>query len=103
MSWIAWLVLANASIMGIEYVYRVGAFLSFWHALPWLLIPILIAQYSLFDGFRSAPTLFVAGAVFTLIGLIFRATNTLILGEPLGVWQLVGIILMGLAVVAFKL
>jgi hypothetical protein len=103
MNWVAWLALANVFIMGIEYVYRVGTFVSFWHALPWLIVPILGAQLALYEGFRHAPTLFVAGAVFTLIGLIFRAGNTLIIGEPFGVWQMAGILLMGVAVIIFKL
>jgi hypothetical protein len=103
MNWIAWLILANVFIMGIEYVYRIGAFASFFHALPWIILPILISQLSLFEGFRGASSLFVAGSVFTLIGLTLRAINTLMLGEPLGWWQVLGIILMGIAVFVFRL
>lgn len=95
--------LANLAIMCLEYIYRVGWATSFLGSLHILITPILVGQLGLFYGFRLAPSLFLAGAVFTLMNLILRTGNSLVLGEQVGVWQIVGIVLMAVASLVFKI
>lgn len=63
MHWVAWLLIANICVCYTEYQYRCGDYATFWQALPFIALPIVLAQWSLFEGFRAAPSLFAAGAV----------------------------------------
>lgn len=93
MHYTLWLFLANISIAIVEYVYRAGDYSSFWEALPWLALPIIISQWALFEGFRVAPSLIYAGIVFSVINAVFRVVNSTILGEGVSVWQVSAVVL----------
>lgn len=83
MWWIFQILIANGAVFYIENIYRSGKFTSFWLALPTIFIPILITQFCLFYGFKGAPNLITAGALFSLIAVCLRVVNTLVLGEQL--------------------
>lgn len=87
MHWALWLLLANGAVAVTEHTYRAAHFASFWQALPWLALPIVCAQWSLFEGFRAAPNLIYAGILFSVINAVFRIVNSTILGEGVSVWQ----------------
>lgn len=99
MHWILWILLANISIAVIEYFYRIGRFETFWQALPFLIVPIIMGQIGLFYGFRAggASTLIHAGIVFTLMNLLFRLANTWLVGEVITSNTIIAIILTGVA------
>ena len=103
MTWIFWLVLANGAIFILEWMYRTSYFVGFWSSLHLLIIPILVGQLGLFYGFRLAPSLFLAGATFTIMNQLLRIGNSAILGEKVGWWQLLAVLLMVVAMLIFKL
>lgn len=92
--WIAWIVLSNIGIFILEYAYRQGSYTSFITALPTIIIPMIMGQVGLFYGFRSAPSLLIAGATFTLINVGLRVINTYMLGESINNWNWLGIVFM---------
>lgn len=102
MHYTLWLFLANISIAIVEYVYRAGEYSSFWRALPWLSVPIITAQWALFEGFRAAPSLFLAGAVFSACNVLFRVGNVFILGEHMNTWNWLGVVFIAASVVLLK-
>ena len=102
MHYTLWLFLANISIAIVEYVYRAGEYSSFWEALPWLALPIIISQWALFEGFRVAPSLFLAGAIFSGINLLFRLCNTLILHEHLNFLNWVGVACIAASIILLR-
>lgn len=89
--------------MFLEYIYRSGFFKGFWTSLYILIIPIMIGQWALFHSFRTAPSIFLAGAMFTVINALLRLTNGYILKEIPGTLGYAGIALMVVAVVLLKL
>ena len=89
--------------MCLEYVYRIGWATSFWGSLHILIIPIMLGQLGLFYGFRLAPSLFLAGAVFSLMNLVLRSINVIVLKETFGWYQVVALILMVIATLLFKM
>ena len=93
--WILHSFIANAVIMGIEYIYRTKAFPDFTSALPYMLIPILIAQYSLFYLFREAPSYLLGWAVFFLGNGVLRVAISIYLGEPMSEQIIGGLLLIG--------
>lgn len=103
MSWIVWLLLSNVCIAYIEYTYRAGQYTSFLAALPYIALPVLLSQLGLFKGFHAAPSLFVAGAVFSLINVLFRVVNVFILGEAMNYWNWLGVLCMATSVVLLKI
>ena len=102
MNWLLWIFGANVGIMWLEYVYRSGAYTSFLHALPYIAFPILVGQIGLFYGFRGAPNLLVAGAVFTVMNVILRIANTYFLGETINTYNWLGIVLLVTATFLLK-
>jgi hypothetical protein len=102
MHWLLWIIVSNLSIAVIEYSYRAAKFATFAQAVPWLLIPILIGQAGLFYGFRGAPNLLFAGAVFTLINISFRIANSYMLGEAPNVVNWMGVALLVIATICLK-
>lgn len=102
MNWLVWIVISNISIAVIEYAYRAAKFPSFVTALPWLIVPILIGQAGLFYGFRSAPNLLLAGAMFTVINVFFRIVNSYILGEYPSMLNWAGVALLIIATYMIK-
>lgn len=98
-----YLLIANFAIMVIEYFYRTGQFGSFWQALPIIIVPILVGQYGLYNGFHLAPSIFTAGIIFTVINQILRIANAVILGETVTAYQVVGVALMVVASLIVKI
>ncbi len=103
MHWLMWIVLSNIGIFWIEYVYRTGKYDSFFVALPYLVVPILTSQLGLFYGFRYAPTLFLAGAMFTLINVFLRIINTFRIGEGLNGYNWLGVLFLCVSVILLKM
>lgn len=102
MHWILWLLVSNIGIFWLEHLYRSGKYPSYWVALPEILIPVLVSQAGLFYGFRSAPSLFVCGAAFTLMNVLLRLINSYRLGENLNVYNYTGIFLLVVSVFLIK-
>lgn len=101
--WVFFLLIANLGIMWLEYVYRVGLYPSFFKALPYIIVPILMGQFGLFYGFKLAPSLFVAGAVFTLVNVLLRIVNTYHLGETMNTYTWLGVVALIISIVLFKM
>lgn len=91
--WIFHSLIANVAIMGTEYIYRTKHFDSFWNALPYMAIPVLIAQYSLFYLFRDSPTYLLGWAVFFLGNGVLRVAISIYLGEPMSEQIIAGLLL----------
>lgn len=102
MNYILWLLLANAGIMWLEYTYRMGTFGSFLNALPYIIIPIMIGQVGIYYGFRLAPNLLFAGAMFTLINICLRIVNSFLLGEVPNLYNWFGVFLLVVATFLLK-
>jgi hypothetical protein len=102
MSWLAWIALSNVGIFWLEYCYRIGKYDSFIHALPYIVIPMMMGQVGLFYGFRAAPNLLLAGATFTLINVVLRVVNSYMLNEPLNWYNWSGVALLIVATVLIK-
>jgi hypothetical protein len=81
--WILFLLQAVLFIIILEYIYRAGHFTSFWAALPFIAIPIILLQFSLYEGFGRAQSLWIGGAFLGAATLCARIFNTYMLGEPL--------------------
>lgn len=103
MTWWHWLLVSNTAIAVVEYMYRKGSYDSFIVSLPYIAIPVLLGQVGLFYGFRHAPSLVIAGVTFSIINALLRIGNTLVLGEKLGVYQLLALGLMILAAVVARM
>jgi len=97
MTWIAWLLVSNASIFWLEHVYRSARYDSFFHALPYIIVPIVVSQAGLFYSFRLGPSLVVVGIAFTIINVLLRMINVVRLGEHLGLYQVLALLLMVVA------
>lgn len=92
--WLFWIALANGAIMWLEHVYRNGSYTSFWQAIPYIIVPVIIGQWGLFNGFRNAPNLLLAGAAFTLMNVLLRIVNSYLLGEQPNAYQYAGVVLL---------
>lgn len=103
MNWLLGMVVGNAGVMWLEWCYRVGRYDNFVSAMPSIIIPVLIAQAGLFYGFRTAPSLLLAGAVFSLLNIGLRAVNVYLLGETLNWYTWTGIVLLISATVLFAI
>lgn len=101
--WILSLFMANISIMFLEWTYRLSASTSFVKALPVIIIPILISQAGIFYGFKLAPNLLLAGAMFTLINMLLRVFNVWRLGEPMNMYTGLGVGCLVVSLIFFKL
>lgn len=83
MHWTIYIILANISVAFTEYIYRKGSYENFFVALPVIFPLMLVSQYSLFEGFKNAPSLLLAGAVFSLLNIALRVVNCAYLQENL--------------------
>jgi len=101
-AWILWLGMSNLAIAFIEYTYRAGNYQTFISALPYIIIPILIGQLGLFNGFAKADNLMLAGALFSLINIVFRIGVTYYLGEELNLVNWLGVVLLIGSVILLK-
>ena len=102
MNWAAWLLVANIGIAWIEHTYRAGQYPTFYTALPYITLPILISQWALFEGFRAAPSLFVAGAFFSIINVGFRIGNSFVLGENLNLYNWLGVVMLAASAILLR-
>lgn len=102
MHWLLWIILANSGIMWLEYQYRVGQYNSFLSALPYIIIPIMVGQLGLYMGFRGAPSLLVAGSLFTLVNIALRVINSFLLGEIPNLYNWLGIALLVVSTLLLK-
>lgn len=103
MSWLLWIALSNIGIVVVENVYRSGKYDSFISALPYVCVPMVIAQAGLFYGFRGAPNLMFAGSVFTLMNVCLRICNSYYLGEHLNLYNWAGVVLLCISTILLKL
>jgi len=101
--WVLALFVSNLAIMWLEYTYRIGHFNSFISALPSIALPILIGQAGLFYGYKYAPSLLIAGAVFSLVNVSLRVVNVQILGETMNTYTLLGISFLLVSIILFKI
>lgn len=101
--WMLGIVVSNVAIMWLEWVYRSGTFTSFLTAIPSIIIPVLVAQAGLFYGFKLAPSLLLAGAAFSLLNIVLRSVNSTILGEPMTLYTILGIVLLLASVVVLNI
>ncbi len=86
MPWYVASVLANAAIMGVEYINRAmpGGWL---HALPYTALLIVVAQWSLYHAWSNAPHWLMAWVVFTLGNSALRVAMVYLLaGHEVGSW-----------------
>lgn len=101
--WWAWGLLANACVALNEYVARAGttSFLqSLWYMWPFY----VLLQLGIFYGWRGAPSMMLAWAVFTVTNSAFRLVNvTWAVGEPPSATTLAGVALMVMGAYAIKL
>jgi len=99
-SWVLWSLIANVSVLSIEYANRKDYFEGFINGLPYMIWPIMIAQVGLYYCFRDAPSYMMAWAVFTVGNAILRViSNSVLLNEQLN-WM-VGIGVVGMVGCAF--
>lgn len=103
MPWPLWLILANISVAYVEYQYRCGDYDSFYAALPYIIAPMILGQWAIFNGFRLAPSLLIAGGVFSLINVVLRVINSNTLGEGINCYNWVGIGLLVLSVLLLRM
>jgi drug/metabolite transporter (DMT)-like permease len=102
MHWTLYLLIANVGVAFTEYSYRGGKYATFLDALPVIALPTLVTQWALYNGFKGATSLFVAGAVFSLINVAFRVVNTYWLGESINWVNWVGIVFLVSATILLK-
>lgn len=98
--WILALIAANIGIFFLERTYRTID-TSGWtmETLLYVVIAVTVSQVSLYKGFSWAPSLIFAGAMFTLTNAVLRVGNTLLLGEDINRWVLIGLAVMVFGVI----
>lgn len=96
------MIVANGAVAITERIYRTGAFDTFWQGLPYLAVPILVAQMGLFAGFKGAPSLMYAGVVFSIMNVALRVINSYSIGESLNVYAWVGVVCLVASAILFR-
>jgi len=102
MHWLLALTGANVCIAFIEHTYRAGQYESFYAALPYIFVPIMLSQWCLFVGFKNAPSLMAAGAFFSLVNIALRIGNTYVLAEHLNRYNWLGVAFLAASVLLLK-
>jgi len=100
--WVIYSIISNLAIMLLEYLYRSNYFKGFWGSLHILIFPIMTAQWALYYLFKTAPSLVLAGASFTVANAGLRLINSWILGENLSVNIYIGVIILVIGVLAIS-
>lgn len=101
--WIGWSILANVAFVGLEYVYRSKMFPDYIHSLP-LMIPLMVmANFFLFNVYRTAPTFLSGWAVLSFGNVICRFLTNRLLGEALHLQTIWGIVVMLIGMVLIRL
>ena len=98
MHWVAWSLVANVAIIGLEYMYRMVDYRSFWDGLPHFVLPILATQLALYYMFKDAPSYLLAWAAFTVGNTVLRLmSNHWFIGDKMN-WMImagVSVIVLG--------
>jgi hypothetical protein len=92
MPWWLPLVVSSCCIQFVEYTNRRAE--SWQAALPVTIVPIIISQWGLFYGWRYAPAMLTAWAMFTLTNSILRIGSSVVLGENFSYLTPVGVAVM---------
>lgn len=93
LEWVLALVLSNVVIAAIEALNRGAQGMSYQEQLLRTGPLILVAQFGLFIGFRDAPSLMLAWAVFTCGNSLVRVLNAqFVVGEPVTLITLLGVL-----------
>lgn len=93
MNWVLWSLVANVSVLAIEYVNRKDYFGGFIEGLPYTIWPIALAQVALYYCFKGAPTYLTAWAIFTMGNAVLRViSNTVFVQEQLNWMILLGVV-----------
>jgi hypothetical protein len=78
--------LSNVCIIFVEYVNR-GATGTFWQTLPYIGLPILAAQWCLFQSWNGAPHWMLAWVVFVIGNSIMRVIAVYLgAGDEISQW-----------------
>lgn len=92
-----WILSTGSAVLCIAYlenVYRTGRYDSWFEALPYIAVPMLLSQGALFYMFRLAPTFLLGWAAFTVLNALVRLVNAELVNEPPSFLQLAGVSLM---------
>jgi len=100
--WLIAIGIANVGIFWLEYVYRSARYDNFIQSVPYIIIPVLVSQAGLFYSFRLAPSIFLCGAVFTLVNVGLRVVNAYRLGEIPNMYNWLGIAFLVVSVILLK-
>lgn len=103
MHWLLWIILANVSVLYLEWAYRVAKYPDFVQALPYIALPVLFTQLGLFYGFRLAPSLFLGATAFTLINTLARVCVVLYIGEKMLPVNWIGVLFVCVGVLLLKI
>lgn len=88
-----WAFIAAGFVVGIESVYR-GSGRSWWSLLPWVVLPILAAQFALYQMQQKSSDLMTATIFFSTFTAAIRIVVTLcVLREPVHMktWVVTGL------------
>lgn len=99
----SWLIAAALAISVVEYFYKLEKYSSFVEVIPFVIVPIVIGQVCLYYGFRNAPSLFIAGAFFSLAAILLRIVNTYWLGGNINLYNWCGIVLLFVSLMLLKI
>lgn len=102
MNWLLYSVFANVAFVGLEYVYRSKMFADYWHSLPLMLPLMILANFLLFNVYRTAPTFLAGWAVLSFGNAVCRFATNALLGEPLHASTAMGVFVMLLGMVLIK-
>ena len=103
MNWLAYSICANFAFVGLEYCYRSKMFADYWHSL-WMMLPLmLLANYLLFNVYRTAPSFLAGWAVLSFGNVLCRFATNYLLGEPLHTQTFIGVIVMLVGMVLIRL
>lgn len=103
MNWLGYSICANVAFVGLEYCYRSKMFSDYWHSLYLMLPLMLLANYLLFNVYRTAPTFLAGWAVLSFGNVVCRFITNALLGEPLHLSTALGILIMLIGMVVIRL
>lgn len=100
--WILYSILASSIAMLTEYSYR-NVFNTFWESLPYLIVPIMLLQWSLFKLFSTSPHWLMAWSTFFLVNAVGRVALSWWSGEQINMTIMVGVIVIacGALIISF--
>jgi multidrug transporter EmrE-like cation transporter len=78
-------------------------FVDYWHSLPLMLPLMLLANYLLFNVYRTSPSFLAGWAVLSFGNVVCRFATNALLGEPLHFQTFVGVLVMLAGMVLIRL